>query len=192
MDKESKRDEIVREAFQVFYQKGFHATGVDTVLADTGISKRTLYKYFRSKEELIEAAVAYYHRMTLEAVVAELERRSPDAKKKLLAIFDLRREILENGNYSGCFAINAKLEYKGKHPEIESACSAYFSQLENYIERLCEEAGCKKAAFVARRIMVLLEGTIVYGQIKHDPSIATAAKEIAKTLINEATTRKGP
>ena len=191
MDKKSKRDEIVRQAFQVFYSKGFHATGVDTVLADTGISKRTLYKYFRSKEELIEAAVVYYHRMTLEVVVAELERRAPDAKKKLLTIFDLRREVLENGDFSGCFAINAKLEYKGKHPEIESACSAYLGQLENYIAALCEEAGCKRAPFVARQIMILLEGTIVYGQTKHDPSIATAAKEIAITLINEATTRKG-
>lgn len=191
MEKELKRDKIVKQAFKVFYKWGFHATGVDTVLADTGISKRTLYKYFRSKEELIEAAVAYYHKMTLDAVVAELERRAPDARNKLMAIFDLRREVLEKGDYSGCFAINAKLEYKGKHPEIESACSAYLGQLEKYIATLCEETGCKRPAFIARQIMILLEGTIVYGQTKHDPSIATAAKEIAETLINEATNRKG-
>ena len=56
----TKRQEIIDAAYRCFYDGGFHATGVDTVMADTGISKRTLYKYFPSKEHLIEAVLEHY------------------------------------------------------------------------------------------------------------------------------------
>ena len=55
----AKKQDIIRLAYDVFYKHGFHATGVDKLLNDSGISKRTMYKYFRSKEELIAATIAH-------------------------------------------------------------------------------------------------------------------------------------
>lgn len=182
----SKRDEIILQAFQVFYKHGFHASGVDSLLADSGISKRTLYKYFSSKEELIEATIEHYRNHTLTAMVEELTRRSSNPKEKLLAIFDIRREALEAGDYSGCFAINAKLEYEGRSPDIEAACAGFLNRLEQFIGTLCIEAKCKNPETMARQIMLILEGTIIYGQSQHDPEIAIAAKEIVKMLLKNS------
>ena len=53
----SKRDELVRKALEIFYRRGFHATGMDLLAAETGISKATMFKHFRSKEELILAVL---------------------------------------------------------------------------------------------------------------------------------------
>lgn len=180
----TKKDEIVQTAFGVFYKYGFHATGMDKLLANSGISKRTLYKYFRSKEELIQAAIGYYRQITFDAIASELERRGGDAKAKILAIFDLRREALEAGDFSGCFAINAGLEYVGKHPEIENTCADFTRSLENFLADLCRETGYPNPKLMARQITVLLQGTIVYGQSQHDPNVADAAKSLVETLLN--------
>lgn len=179
----SKRNEIVRQAYEVFYKKGFHATAVDRVLADSGISKRTVYKYFRSKEELIVATIAHYRHITFEAIAEELEKRTSDPKQKILAIFDLKREALERGEYSGCFAINAKLEYEGKEPEIEAACAVFLDDLGSFIDQLCKQARFKNPNKVMKKIMILLEGAIVYGQAQRDPQIAQLAKDMAVELL---------
>ena len=53
----SKRDQLIDTALTLFYRDGFHATGIDRILAESGVAKMTLYKHFKSKDELIEAAL---------------------------------------------------------------------------------------------------------------------------------------
>jgi AcrR family transcriptional regulator len=182
----NKRDDIVRQAYDAFYRHGFRATAVDKMLADSGISKRTVYKYFRSKEDLIAAAIDYYQAITLRHIAEELAARASDAREKLLAIFDLKYEAFEQGNYSGCFAINAKLEYAGKIPEIERASSSFFIELEKFILSLCKEAGCKNPPATATQITLLLEGTIVHAQAQRNSSIALVSREMARSILESA------
>ena len=63
---------------------------------------------------LIAAAVGYYQAQTFLDLQAALERRAKKPRDKLLAVFDIRAEAMEAGDFTGCFAINAKLEYEGK------------------------------------------------------------------------------
>ena len=53
----TKRDELVQKALQAFYRNGFHATGMDMLVDETGISKTSMYKHFRTKEDLILAVL---------------------------------------------------------------------------------------------------------------------------------------
>lgn len=186
MAADSKRDEIVRLAYEIFYKHGFRSTGVDRLLADSGISKRTLYKHFRSKEELIVAAVAYYQDSLFQTLPRELTRLAPDPRGQLLAIFDLRREAFDRGDFTGCFAINAKVEFDGKHPGVESACIRFSRGLEEAMRDLCDEAGCHQPEKVARQLMLLYEGTIIHAQIHRDPSVAATARETAAAIIGAA------
>lgn len=182
-EKATKPDVIVQEAYQVFCKSGFQSTCVDEVLKKSGISKRTLYKYFRSKEELIAATVTYYQDKMLSDIKAEVERRYSDPKNQILAIFDLKKEAFESGNFSGCFALSAKLEYDGKDPNIEKACQGFVEKLKDYIAILCKKAGFKKAAQLATEIMIVLEGTIIYSQTQKDPMIAVLARKMAAQLL---------
>ena len=52
-----KRDHLVDTAAALFQRDGFHATGIDTILAEAGVAKMTLYNHFKSKDELIVAAL---------------------------------------------------------------------------------------------------------------------------------------
>ena len=53
----SRRDDLVETALRLFYANGFNATGIDRILAESGVAKMTLYKHFRSKDDLILAAL---------------------------------------------------------------------------------------------------------------------------------------
>ena len=181
-----KREEIIQTAFNSFYQNGFHATGVDAVMADSGISKRTIYKYFRSKEELVAATLAYYEALTFGRIPDELSKRHKDPKKQILSLFDLKAEEFALSNFHGCLAINAKVEFDGSDPDIEVACSGFYTKLENYIADLCVAAGLKSPKTLAHQIVLLFAGSVVMGQMHRDPDAPNVAKEIVKTLIKSA------
>jgi len=181
----SKRTEIISQALETFYQYGFHTTSVDKVLDKINVSKRTLYKYFRSKEELVEQAVRYYQVEAIRVIQEELANRSQDPTGKLLALFDWRREILEAGDYSGCFALNAQSEYQNRSQLIELACTEFLQGLEKIISDLCIEARYPNPSQLTKQLMILLEGVIVYGAARRDSSVATAAQDIARLLLQQ-------
>jgi len=183
MKTQTKREEIIQHAYSVFYGQGFHATGIDTVLAGSGISKRTMYKYFRTKEELIAAVVEYYQRLAFEKIPATMSARHRDPIKQILCLFDIKGEEFTEGNFVGCFALNAKLEFESKDIAIEKACSRFYVLLEEYIVTLCVKANCKQPEITARKIILLFKGAIVLGQMHHDPSIIQIAKSMAKEVL---------
>src|SRR6201981_916000 len=86
---EGKKLEIVKYAFDRFYEGGFHATGMEAALAGSGISKRTIYKYFPSKEDLIEAVLRLYGQVIVHELfgpVASID----DPREQIVAFFDVR------------------------------------------------------------------------------------------------------
>ena len=103
----TKKQEIIAQAYDAFYDGGFHATGIDTVMANSGISKRTLYKYFPSKEDLIEAVLDQYGEDTDTYLFQPALARSADPREQILALFDVRREMMER-TCRGCLAMNLR------------------------------------------------------------------------------------
>lgn len=182
----TKRDAIIERAYVAFYNAGFHATCMDTVLADSGISKRTLYKYFRSKEDLIAAVIAHYQ----EVLFAEIHRRMAihhaDPKKQILSLFEMKSEALARGDFVGCFAVNAKLEFEGKHHQIEAACHGLYARLEAQMTALCKQAHCAQPRATARAIMMVFSGALMLAQIHREARMLTDAKAVARGILDQA------
>lgn len=183
----AKRDEIVRQAYTVFYKNGFHASGVDSLLEGTGISKRTLYKHFGSKEALIQATLDYYQQNSFQALsdfIAASKVRAPTAK--VLLIFDWLETIIESGHVLGCYAMNAKLEYSNRDQDISRCCENYFVKVESLITDLVHQAGRaehKDAKNIARQLMILFQGAIVGTRGARNLDYARSAKMAAKVLL---------
>lgn len=178
----SKRDEIIREASRAFQASGFRGTAVDKVLAQSGISKRTLYKHFRSKEELIAAVVSAYQDGMLATVAQRLEAIF-DPHEKILALFEMRAEILEAEDFTGCLATNARLEFRDEHDNIADATACFYRRLETIAHDLCRASGCRNPEVTGRQIVILLIGTIVCGQSLQDAAVAQSAKIAAAALL---------
>ena len=185
VSKSLKRDEMIKYAFDLFYKNGFHATGVDTIMAGTGISKRTLYKHFTSKEGLIIAAIDYYHQMMYKTISDYLEKTAlKNPVDKVLRIFDFLAERVDAGNLDGCFAMNAKTEYVHKAREIEDAYAAYVVALQQMIERYLQEGNVENSQLLATQIIILFEGAIIRSKGAGNSEPVKLAKAAAKLICN--------
>lgn len=181
----AKKLEILKIAFDRFYDGGFHATGIDTVMAASGISKRTLYKYFPSKEDLIEAVLEHYGAGVANAFFGPIKANNKDPREQIIACFDSRRMQVE-ADRRGCLGIKASQEYVGKHEGI----AARGEQLGYYVEKqfidMCGEAGFREPAALGKQIAILFQGALLLSQVYRNPAPFASAKTAVETLLKNA------
>ena len=180
----SKRQEIVDQAYRLFYDGGFHATGVDAVMADTGISKRTLYKYFPSKEHLIEAVLDKYGNQVDDMLFKPAFARATEPKAQIRAVFEVRREMMSATRCQGCLANMAAMEYAGKHEGITGNGRRASLYLEGRFIALCEQAGFADAAERGRRINLVFQGAIQTSSMRGDTETFGAAIAMLDQLLS--------
>src|SRR5882757_9093171 len=106
-DRTTMQERILETADRLFYGQGIRAVGVDTIAAEIGISKRTLYNYFPSKDELI---VAYLSRRVRPAPVSDVP-----PVEQILGDFDRLERSFARSGFRGCPFVNAVAELKAKH-----------------------------------------------------------------------------
>jgi len=182
----SKRDELVQKALKVFYREGFHATGMDKLVAETKISKTSMYKHFRTKEDLILATLRLRDEQFRNNFVRRVEELATDPKGQLLAAFDALGEWFEDETFKSCMFIKASSEYQDpKHP-IHAAAAEHKRLLAVYFEELATNAGLKNPEEVARQLLILAEGAIVIAHLHGIEHASADAKSTAAVLIKAA------
>lgn len=183
---EGKKLEIVKWAFDRFYEGGFHATGVDTVMADSGISKRTLYKYFPSKEELIEAVLDYYGAGIVHELFDPVIAASDNPRQQILAFFDIRKAMIDETPTRGCLGVKASQEYVGKHEGIATLGKSAPLRVERRFIAICEQANFAEPSSLGKQLNVLFQGALLLSQVFGDSSPFVSAKAAVVTLLDAA------
>ena len=186
---EGKKLEIVEWAFDRFYEGGFHATRVDAAMAGSGISKRTIYKYFTSKEELIEAVLRLYSERIVHELFHPVEHIS-DPQEQIIAFFDVRKttgRMLERG----CLGMKAAQEYAGRHDGIVTLGRYAASLGEAKFLELCKKAGYAEPARLAKKLNLVFQGALALSHASGDTAPFLVAKDVVADLVeNAATTRR--
>jgi AcrR family transcriptional regulator len=182
----ARRDRLVETALRLFYTNGFHATGIDAILAESGVAKMTLYKYFKSKDELILAALELRHERWSAWFWGEVESRSRSPRRRLLVAFDVLGEWFRSEDFRGCFFLNAASEYGGLEPRIQEAVAGHKRWVREFLERLASEARARDASGLARQLALLVEGAISVALVERDADSAGWAKNAAKVLLSAA------
>ncbi len=185
-DSPKKRD-IIEHAFNAFYDRGF-SLGVDAVMADTGISKRTLYKYFPSKEDLVTELLRYYRDAALRGLRAGVEALSPDPHGRLNALFEVRKAMFDEETSRGCFAVSALIEFRAGQPDIEVAAHQMIADLKQFIGELCEIGGFVNPQRLADEALLLFQGAIVAAQVQQSP----APFDLARSILDRIAVRIAP
>ena len=182
----SKREQIITEALRLFYQNGFNATGVDRIITEAGVSKKTLYNHFRSKDELVLATLRKRDELFRNNLMRETERLASTPRERLLTIFDAVGAWFQEKGFSGCMFINAAAEF----PDAADPCrilSAEHKRLVcDYIRGLAEQAGAKDPGELSKQLNLLIEGAIVCAYVGADKGAAERAKTMAKVFLNQA------
>ncbi len=182
----TKRDELVQKALTVFYQNGFHATGMDTLVKQTGISKTSMYKHFRTKEELILAALRLRDEKFRNWLCRRMEELADTPKDQLVAMFDALDEWFKEPGYKGCMFVKASSEYQDASHPIHMQCADHKRLLERHITGLAEKAGISDPGQIARRLLLLKEGAIVTSHLGLADNPAGEAKLAAIDLLQAA------
>jgi AcrR family transcriptional regulator len=180
---QSKRAELIRKALMLFYRNGFHATGMDLVARETGVSKTSIYKHFRTKEELILAVLRLRDENFRNWLYRRMEELADTPKGQLLAMFDALGEWFREDNFKGCMFIKASAEFQEHDHAINAQAYAHKQLLVDHFEALARQAGLPDPHVSARQLLILKEGAIVIAAMSHTDISAKEAKRIAEGLL---------
>ena len=182
----SKRDQLIDTALRLFYENGFHATGIDKVLAESGCAKMTLYKHFKSKDELILAVIRRMDETMRNDLMRGVERRAKSPRERLIALFDILEEWFKRPDFKGCLFMHASGEFPDEDHPVLNACAEHQRRTHNYISEQAAAAGAADPGDVADELMLLIVGSATRSHVTHDPTIAQVAKRAAIKLIDQA------
>ncbi|PZM77478.1 MAG: TetR/AcrR family transcriptional regulator [Candidatus Melainabacteria bacterium] len=186
MSNQAKREHLVETAQRLFSKHGYHGTGIDMILKESGVAKKTLYYHFQSKEELIVEVLRRYDEQFSLMVDSKVKQMADGPRGRLLAIFDVAQEWFSDKNFYGCMFINAIGEYSNTDSSIRDACKGFKERMRQYMECFCIEAGSGQPKELSEQLALLLEGSIVTAQVSQKPNAAEIAKKTAKLLLNES------
>ena len=174
---------LIETALVLFYQNGFHATGIDKVLAEAGVSKMTLYNHFGSKEELIIAVLRLRDIKFRDWFSEIVEKKSGGSQDRLLATFDALHEWINSPSFYGCMFINASAEFSKPDDPIHLAAAEHKELLLAYIVSLAKDAGAPDPERLGSQIFLLNEGAIVTAHVSGNKDAALEAKAAARTIL---------
>ena len=182
----TKRDELVQKSLKIFYRNGFHATGMDMLAAETGISKTSMYKHFRTKEDLILAALRLRDEKFRNWLIRRIEELGKTPEEQLIALFDALKEWFAQPEYRGCMFIKASAEYQESSDPIHAQAAEHKRLLFNHFHQLAKRAGATNPASLARQLLLLKEGAVVTAHLGYSKNPAGDAKRAARLLVAAA------
>ena len=186
MRRADKREHLVDIAARLFNRHGYHATGVDQIMAEAGIAKTTLYRHFASKEELIVAALAKADEATREELRAFVEQSSDDPCDRLLATFDQLRIWLADCEFKGCPFVAAAGEFGDAKSPVFLQVRLHKRLYLAYFEELVRAARLAGPKRLAAQILMLHEGAVACAQVLGVEGIVESARAAAARLIEAA------
>ncbi|BAN47816.1 TetR/AcrR family transcriptional regulator [Metapseudomonas resinovorans] len=180
----SKREQLVSTALALFYRDGFHATGIDRILAESGVAKMTLYNHFKSKDELIIAALESRFAPAAERMARAFAELPP--RDAILRVFDGLDEWLRQDEFCGCAFINAAAEFHRRDHPVHQLAASYKAATQDYFRGALERLGVVQPERLARQLQYLMEGAVSMAHIEGPADQALDARDAAEQLLRAA------
>jgi AcrR family transcriptional regulator len=177
---------IIQAAEDLFYGEGIRSASMDAIAEKAGVTKRTLYYHFRSKDDLIAAYLAARDEPTLTRYAAWLDATQGTLADQVAGIFRRLARVASNAKWKGCGFLRAAAELANSpgHPALKIG-SAHKKKFEAWLADRISAEGLDDAAVRARQLMVLLDGAVAQMLIHRDPSYARAAGQVAAALLTK-------
>jgi len=182
----ARRDHLLETAERLFQQDGYRATGIDRILAESGVAKMTLYKHFPSKDDLILSVLRDRSARWRDGMEQAVARRATAPRDKALAVFDVFEAWFATPDFTGCMFLRAASEYGPLDDPVHRVAAEHHRDILAYLRQLVTEAGARRPARLARQLMLLLVGAISITQVNGPVGAGQQAREAAEILLNQA------
>lgn len=184
MKESAVRDRILDTASRLFYDQGYHVTGINQIIDEADIARASLYNHFASKTDLL---LAYLDRTQAEWL-RDLERflhPMPTPREKLIALFDFRIQRQRASGYRGCHFSKIIAETR-QDAQVFLRVKEHKEQFRELIRHLVRETWHRHIFdddTLANTIFLLLEGGIAVGAVYRSSEDAERSKRIAESLL---------
>jgi len=185
------RERILETAAELFFHQGFRATGINEVIAKSGVAKATFYNHFPTKDDLCLAYLRDRNTSEYEAVSAFV-RDHDTPRERFLAVMESLQPWLEANGLRGCAFLNMVAEVPDPRNKLRKEGLQHYESLRRLIRDLAQELirsnpqtlGHLDAQLLADDYLVILGGAVAMTEIYHDIWPARQGVELIKRLID--------
>jgi len=177
------RSRVLDTACRLFYQRGVRAVGVDLIVEEAGVAKTSLYRHFRTKDDLVAAFLAREDEDFWTCWDRVAQHHREDAAAELDGQLEWIGERVGRPNYRGCPQINVAAEF----PEIEhparKVASAHKRALRKRLKAIAKRLGAQRPGELADQLTILINGAFVSAQLFEPGEAAPLLRRMAHALI---------
>ncbi|WP_367714334.1 helix-turn-helix domain-containing protein (plasmid) [Nitratireductor sp. GISD-1A_MAKvit] len=185
-DATATRNRIVKTASRLFYGKGIRAVSMDAVAERTGVTKKTLYYHFRSKDDLVTAYLASRDQPNIDLFAKWYAQAEGPLPERIRAIFENIAAGAANRRWKGCGFLRtaAELVETPGHPAVRQA-SLHKKRLEAWLAEVIAVEHPDQARQLARHVLLLLDGAFSTMLVHHDTAYVLSAGDAAAALLRQ-------
>jgi AcrR family transcriptional regulator len=182
--KASGRDRILDAATRLFYRDGINRVGIDTVIAEAGVAKMTLYNHFSSKDELVLAFLEKVNREWSTWLRQRVDAAEGPARARPLVVFDALGEWFLTPEFRGCPFISTAAEFRDPRHPAHRAAWAFKRGLRDYFAELLVVGDYARADELADQMLLLADGAIVRAAMEGGNDSARVARGAAEVMLS--------
>ncbi|WP_199736175.1 TetR/AcrR family transcriptional regulator [Micromonospora sp. HM5-17] len=178
------RERLLRAAADLFYAEGSSAVGVERLCRTAGVSKKSMYQLFATKDEVIAESLRVHGPATIAAYFPDPAADLPP-RERILYVFARLEENSESPSFHGCPLVNAAIELHNPSHEASMVALSLKKEMESYFLRQAEQLEVADPAFLAAQLVLLFDGCSVRAVMRGEP-LAGLALRAAKHLLDTA------
>lgn len=181
---------ILDTACQLFYAEGVRAVGIDLIIERAQIAKTSLYRYYRTKDDLVAAFLEREDREFWqqwdEAAAPHPLGATPDAAAELDALLAWVGERVARPGYRGCPQLNVAAEFADPAHPARAISAAHRLEQKRRLAALCKRMGLKKPEVTASQLSLLIDGAFSSGSLLLGDSAGKVLRAAARALVEAA------
>jgi len=185
--KPSKRETVLDTAEHLFYEEGFHATGIDRVVSEAGVARMTLYNHFPSKEALVESVLERRYRRYLHGLQDAVAGRGNDSAVAALA--ERHNEWLRTNSRDGCILLKAIAEFERHRPSIAERGRELKRELLTLIGEALSIDGYRGDDALRERVMMVLEGANALAPVLGSERVSAQVDSMLAAVLGSTVVR---
>jgi AcrR family transcriptional regulator len=187
MEKLGVKERIIKAASHLFYFEGYNQTGINKILKEANVSKDSMYRHFRSKEDIAVAYLKGRHIMWM-GNLNEFVKPKKTNREKVIASFDYLNAWLNNVDFRGCGWQNIITDLPHDHHKIRDQAVLHKNELRKWVHNLMvdgKQYSLKEAKQLGDEVIILIEGAIILSQIQSDSWPIKSAKRACGRLLSK-------
>ncbi|MGX9118145.1 TetR/AcrR family transcriptional regulator [Mesorhizobium sp. BHbsci] len=178
-----KRRHVVETAYALFKRDGFHATGIDRIIAEAEVAKMTMYRHFPSKADLIVQVLDYRARR-FDRQLDRLAEEAVTPEQKIATIFDWYERWFRSADFHGCLFAHALAEFGNPEHPVFKAVAGQKNGLRRRMQSILEDMmPPDRAASTAAALLMLIEGATLMAEMGQADTAICDARKAAFSIL---------